>query len=174
MARIKKNFCLSDVSALAKTLSLHFEKQGVIYPPAQFCTNNETCWLYIRKMQRLKGNKITELLSRIILDAKNPHMSIAEEFLVRERLAFAINLATHIDPECKDIDIENIPISSKDIKISIRGTTVNHFLFWLVDFVYDRLGEVFLQNKVFELVNSSNKLNLQNVHWICLRQDYSE
>ena len=83
-------------------------------------------------------------------------------------------MATHIDPECKDIDIENIPISSKDIKISIRGTTVNHFLFWLVDFVYDCIGEVFLRYKVFELVNSSNKLNLQNVHWICLRQDYSE
>ena len=117
---------LNEVHILASKLLMSLEKTGDIFPPAENCMANDDCWLFIRKLHRTTHCKIEWLLSRMILDSEKPHMTIEEQFFVRERLCFAMHLSECIDPECKGVECP--PKSSQDVRINIEGTTTGHFL----------------------------------------------
>ena len=160
---------LKDVHALANKLFWEIDSAGEIFPPAEECKDNENCWLFIRELHHTTHTRIEKILSHIILDFKKPCMTIEEQFFVRERLRFAMFLSECIDPKCEGTD--DPPASSKDVKINIEGTTTEHFLFWLVDFVFWCLGEVELQCKAYEQARRSRELGLTNCNWTIVRED---
>lgn len=160
---------LKEVHNLASKLFWAMDSTGDIFPPAGNCRENDDCWLFIRDIHRTTHSKIERLLSRIILDSEKPQMSIEEQFFVRERLRFAMFLSECINPECEDMDAPH-PIS-KDVKIHIEGVSTEHFLMWLVDFVFWRLGESDLQCKAYDRARKSRELGLKNSRWMIMRED---
>lgn len=160
---------LENVNKLATKLFNTFNAEGQIYPPADFCATDESCFIFVLDRHRITNKRIEKILSRIILDAQKPTMTIEDLFFVRERLSFAMFLSGVINP-CREGQ-SDIVTYSDDVRINIKGTSTEHFLMWLVDSVFYGLGEESLFCIARQMASQSRELKLSNSQWLLMRQD---
>ena len=161
---------LEDIHKQALTLYNTFSDEGQIYPPFNYCTSDDVCVGYILEQHKLTYEKISKLLSTILLDGQKPRMTIEELFFVRERLSFAMFLSGAINPHIEG-GIGGAHYS-EDVDVNIRGTSTEHFLMWLLDHVFLLSGEEELLCQAQKLAQESRKLQLTNAQWLLMRQDH--